>query len=107
MLAALLALVLVAAAPAMAQISNAVGGNSGTSGGVSSPFTANSTGNNSNQCATALQFGNTGNNQPAQGVLQYGSSSGGINETGGSFNFTPSNQQTCTQQVQQSSAASG
>ena len=87
-----------------------VGGNEAQSGAVTTPFTATNSGDSSNQCASALQFGNTGNNQPAQGVLQYGSQNtsgfGGINETGGGFAFNPSNNQTCDQTVQQSSAAS-
>ena len=83
-----------------------VGGNEAQSGAVTTPFTATNSGDNSNQCASALQFGNTGNNQPAQGVLQFDSESGGIGLGGGSFNFAPSNTQTCNQTVQQSAAAS-
>ena len=106
----LAALLMIAAVPAIAQVTQGVGGDTATSGNVTTPFTATNSGDSSNQCASALQFGNTGNNQPAQGVLQYGSQNtsgfGGINETGGGFAFNPSNNQTCDQTVQQSSAAS-
>ena len=109
-LGALLALALVAATPAVAKVSNAAGGDTGTSGNVTTPFTATNSGSSSDQCAGAEKFANSGNNQPTQGVEQYDSKKtsafGGINETGGSFNFAPSNTQTCTQAVQQSSAAS-
>jgi hypothetical protein len=53
-----------------------------------------------------LQFGNTGSLQNAQGVLQYGSSSGDIELGGSSFVFAPSLNAKCDQKVQQSAAAS-
>jgi hypothetical protein len=54
-----------------------------------------------------LQFGNTGSLQNGQAVLQYNSSSGDIGLGGSTFTFSPTESATCTQQVQQSSAASG
>ena len=105
MLAAMLALVLAVAIPALAQVSNE-NANENESGDVTATFSVQSTGNNSNQCVTPLQFGNTGSNQNAQGFLQYASTADDITGTGGTFTFAPELTAPCTQQVQQSSAAS-
>jgi spore coat protein U-like protein len=106
MLAAMLALVLVVAAPAIAQVTNAVGQESET-GNVTANFTATQSGNNSSQCVTPLQFGNTGSLQNGQAVLQYGSTSGDIEQEGSTFTFSPTLTANCSQAVQQSAAASG
>ena len=106
MLAAILALMLVVAAPAIAQVTNAVGQESET-GDVTAKFSATQSGNSSNQCVTPLQFGNTGSLQNGQAVLQYSSSSGDIGEGGSTFTFSPTLTATCNQAVQQSAAASG
>ena len=104
-LAAMLALVLAVAAPAIAQVANGVG-NENESGDVSASFSVQSTGNNSNQCVTPLQFGNTGSNQNGQAFLQYGSTADDLEAEGSEFSFSPVLSAPCTQQVQQSSAAS-
>jgi hypothetical protein len=85
------------------------------------------TGNNSNQCAAPLQFGNTGNLQNAQGFSSFGSSSDNgfdndgffdfnndfntnlddVEFEGSSFEFAPEQNVSCNQAVQQSAAASG
>src|ERR687884_683444 len=88
LLAAMLALVLAVAVPALAQVTQGTA-NESESGNVELSFSVQSTGNNSNQCVTPLQFGNTGSNQNAQGFLQYASSSGDITGTGGTFTFAP------------------
>jgi hypothetical protein len=106
MLVSMLALALVLAAPAIAQVTNAVG-QEAESGAVTPSFTATQSGNSSDQCVTPLQFGNTGSLQNGQAVLQYGSTSGDIGEGGSTFTFSPTLTATCTQKVQQSSAASG
>ena len=106
MLAAMLALVLVVSAPAIAQVTNAVG-QEAESGTVNDTFTATQSGNNSSQCVTPLQFGNTGSLQNGQAVLQYNSTSGAIEQEGSPFTFSPTLTATCDQKVQQSSAASG
>jgi len=118
-LIALLAVVI--AVPALAAVHNhnannnnnsdpaaqqAIGQESQT-GDVTIGFTATQSGNNSNQCVTPLQFGNTGSLQNAQGVLQYGSNSGDIQQEGSTFTFNPTLNATCNQAVQQSAAASG
>ena len=109
MLAAMLALVLVVAAPAIAQVTNAIGQESET-GTVNATFTATQSGNNSSQCVAPEQFGNTGSLQNGQGVLQYNSTVrgpfGDIEQEGSTFTFSPTLTANCTQAVQQSSAAS-
>ena len=109
MVAAMLALALVVAAPAIAQVQQAVGQESET-GTVNDTFTATQSGNNSSQCVTPLQFGNTGSLQNGQAVLQYGSTIegpfGDIELEGSTFTFSPTLTATCNQAVQQSSAAS-
>ena len=105
MLAVMLALGLALAVPALAQVSNGVG-NESESGDVTPTFSVQSTGNNSNQCVTPLQFGNTGNFQNAQGFLQYASEADDLEGEGPEFSFAPVLTAPCTQQVQQSSAAS-
>jgi hypothetical protein len=104
-LAAMLALVLAAAVPALAQVTGGAA-NKNESGDVKLSFSVQSTGNNSNQCVTPLQFGNTGSNQNAQSFLQYNSTADDLKGTGGTFTFAPELTAPCTQQVQQSSAAS-
>jgi spore coat protein U-like protein len=109
MVAAMLALVLTIAAPAIAQVTNA-GGQEAESGDVTPSFTATQSGNNSSQCVRPLQFGNTGSLQNNQTFLQYGSTIegpfGDVELEGSNFSFTPSLTGNCEQTVQQSSAAS-
>ena len=110
MLVAMLALALVVAAPAIAQVQQAVGQESET-GTVNDSFSATQSGSNSSQCVTPLQFGNTGSLQNGQAVLQYNSELKGpfanIEQEGSTFTFSPTETATCNQAVQQSSAASG
>ena len=106
LIAAMLALVLVVAAPAIAQVTNAVG-QEAESGDVTLNFSATQSGDSSSQCVTPLQFGNTGSLQNGQAVLQYNSTSGDIGLGGSTFEFSPSLTATCDQKVQQSAAASG
>ncbi len=105
LLAALLAMMLVAAVPAIAQVSFELGGQAAESGEVEQEFEVANTGANSNQCVGFQGFGNTGNLQNSQGALQY-SSEGGVAFEGGSFEFAPASGTSCEQAVQQSAAAS-
>jgi hypothetical protein len=105
MILAMVALVLAVAMPALAQVQQGIGQGSET-GNVSVNFSATQSGNNSSQCVTPLQFGNTGSLQNAQGVLQYRSTSGDIQQEGSTFTFNPTLNATCNQAVQQSAAAS-
>src|SRR5919199_5109127 len=105
MLAAMLALLLLVAVPAIAQVGFGAGQRIGDTGNVEANLTVSSTGDSSNQCVPAIQFGNTGNVQNAQGFLQYNSTADDIEFSGSSFAFTPSLTNTCKQQVQQAAAA--
>src|SRR3982750_2550776 len=105
MLAAMLALVVALAVPAIAQTSQELG-NEDETGNVDLSFSVQSKGNNSNQCVTPLQFGNTGSNQNAQGFLQYNSTADDLSGEGSTFTFAPVLSASCDQKVQQSSAAS-
>ena len=134
MLVAIVAMVLMVTIPALAQISQNVGnqasqqmGGDLQSGDVSANFSVESTGNNSNQCATPLQFGNTGQPQDNLGILQYASKLGDVRGDGSSLgflqfgsqvgnvdigggtpmSFEPALQGGCQQAAQQSSAANG
>src|ERR671926_304967 len=104
-LAAMLALVLAVAAPAIAQVSQELG-NEDETGNVELSFSVLSKGNNSNQCVTPEQFGNTGSNQNSQGFLQYASEADDLSGGGSAFTFGPALTGGCEQTVQQSSAAS-
>src|ERR671917_1351284 len=106
LLAAILAMVLVAAAPLIAQ---EVGFDDQEleSGGIGTETSLGIEGNNNSQCAGLLQFGNTGNFPNQQGTAQY--------DTGGEFEqefegpeieFGPENATACEQAVQQAAAAS-
>ena len=105
LIAAMLALVLALTVPAIAQVGNGVG-NETESGDVDLSFSVQSSGDNSNQCVTPLQFGTTGNFQNGQAFLQYASEADDLSGSGGSFTFAPSLTAPCSQAVQQSAAAS-
>jgi hypothetical protein len=133
MLVAMAAMVLLVAVPAIAQISQEIGNVSqeisteAESGDVSLSGSATSTGNNSNQCVTPEQFGNTGTPQDQAGIFQYASKSGDIKTNSGSLGilqfgsqsgdiqaeggtpmtFEPALESSCGQDVQQSSAVRG
>jgi hypothetical protein len=105
LLVAILAMVLVAAAPVVAQV---VGFDDQEleSGGIETETSLSIEGNNNNQCAGLLQFGQTGNSANQQGTSQYD-----IDEFSGGFggpglSFAPENETACEQAVQQSAAAS-
>ena len=74
MLAAILALALAVAVPAIAQVSGG-GGNSAESDEAALAFEAANEGDYASQCTPALQFGNTGNFNNAPTFLQYASQS--------------------------------
>ena len=103
--AAMLALVLTVAVPAIAQVSQEFGQEIEDTGNVTLNTNVTSTGDNGNQCVAPLQFGNTGNVQNAQGFLQYASESGDIEFGGSSMTFSPTLTNSCQQTVQQAAAA--
>ena len=105
-LVAMLALVLVAAAPVLGQ---AVGFDDQEfeSGGIGTETEMAIEGNNNDQCLGVLQFGQTGNAGNEQGTAQYDISDEFSQGFGGqSLSFAPENGTECEQAVQQAAAAS-
>ncbi len=106
LLAAILALVLVAAAPVIAQVNAPVfDDQEAESGEIEAETEMAIDGNNNNQCLGVLEFGNTGNIENQQGFTQYDTGAGG-GAGGPGVSFAPENETECEQAVQQSAAAS-
>jgi len=106
MLVAILALVLVASAPVLAQFAIEIGGTENESGGIGTSNELEIAGNNNNACLGQQQFGNTGNFTNQQGSLQYASVTDDQEFGGPEIEFGPESETACEQAVQQSSAAS-
>ena len=106
LMAALLAMVVVAAVPAIAQIEQ--GNEQGVESGDSSQtFTVTGGGDNSNSCQGVQGVNNTGNAIQNTSVLQYASPTNPEIKDVGNFEISPSSSTSCTQQVNQSASASG
>src|SRR5918999_5188421 len=105
LLAAILAMVLVAAAPLIAQ---EVGFDDQEfeSGEIETATELAIDGNNNNQCAGLLQFGQTGNFPNQQGTSQYDNPELEQEWEGPEIEFAPENATECEQAVQQAAAAS-
>jgi hypothetical protein len=106
LLAMMLALVLVAAVPVIAQ-ELGFDDQELESGGIETETSLSIEGNNNNQCTGLLQFGQTGNFANQQGTTQY--------DVGPEFEqefeppeyeFAPENATECEQAVQQAASAS-
>jgi hypothetical protein len=108
LLAALLAMLIVAAVPAIAQIGQEAEQET-ESGEVDQSFTVTSEGDNSNQCAGISGVANTGNAQNQLDLIQYGSEADDFefDEVGSSLDVSPTNTTECTQEVNQAASASG
>ena len=108
LLAAVLAMVIVAAVPAIAQIGQESEQET-ESGDVDQSFTVTSEGDNSTQCAGIQGVANTGNAQNQLGLLQYASTADDFefDEVGSNVDVSPSSTTTCDQQVNQAASASG
>ncbi len=108
MLAAVLAMVIVAAVPAIAQIGQEAE-QEAESGDVDQSFEVSSSGDNSNQCAGIQGVANTGNAQNQLDLIQYGSEADDFefDEVGSSLDVSPANTTDCTQEVNQAASASG
>ncbi len=104
-LVAILAMVLVAAAPVIAQ-SNEFDDQELESGSIESETSLSIEGNNNNQCAGLLQFGQSGNFANQQGTTQYDNPELEQEFAGPEYEFAPENATECEQAVQQSAAAS-
>ncbi len=106
LLAVILALALAAAVPAVAQVT-LESGNEAESEDLSAEFAVENTGDYASQCVPALQFGNTGNFNNTPTFLQYASESDDFEPGGLEFSFEPEQAVECSNEIQQSSAASG
>ena len=108
LLAALLAMLIVAAVPAIAQIGQESEQET-ESGEVDQSFEVSSTGDNSNQCANIQGVANTGNTQNQLDLIQYGSEADDFefDEVGSSLDVSPTSTTECDQQVNQAASASG
>ncbi len=106
LLAAILAMVMLAAAPALAQIEVGFDDQEFESGEIETETSLAIDGNNNNQCAGLLQFGNTGNFGNEQGTSQYDIPEFEQEFEGPETEFAPENETGCEQAVQQAAAAS-
>jgi hypothetical protein len=108
LLAALLAMLIVAAVPAIAQIGQESEQET-ESGEVDQSFEVAGSGDNSNQCANIQGVANTGNTQNQIDLIQYGSEADDFefDEVGSSLDVSPANSTACDQQVNQAASASG
>ena len=108
MLVATMAMGLLIAAPAIAQVGQE-GEQEGESGEVDQSFTVTSEGDNSNQCAGIQGVANTGNAQNQTNLIQYGSEADDFefDEVGSNVDVSPSSTTTCDQQVNQAATATG
>ena len=106
LLAALLAMGLLLAVPAMAQVGQE-GDQEGESGEVDQSFEVVGGGDNSNQCAGIQGVANTGNAQNELGLIQYASETDDFEfeEVGANIDVSPANTTSCEQQVNQAASA--
>jgi len=105
LLGAVLAMVVIAAAPALAQVSQGESERRITSGKSSPSFSVSNKGNNVSLCPSGQQVGNTGQVANEQGAVQYQSRSGDIDFAGSEEGITPSTTAECTQTIEQAAAA--
>ena len=105
MVAAMLAVALVVAIPAIAQTS-LENGQETESGDVALSDTVANKGNYASQCTPAVQFGNTGNFDNGSAFVQYASESDDFEPGGLEIGFGGTLTVDCPSTIQQSSAAS-
>ena len=105
---AMLAMTLMVAAPAMAEIDQE-SEQEAESGEVDQSFEVSSSGDNSNQCAGIQGVSNTGNAQNQIDLVQFFSLADDFefDEVGSDVDVSPENSTTCDQQVNQAASASG
>jgi hypothetical protein len=106
LLVAMLAVMMLTATPVLAQIEVGFDDQELESGDIETETSLSIEGNNNNQCAGLLQFGNTGNFANQQGTSQYDIPEFEQEFEGPEFEFAPENETACEQAVQQSAAAS-
>ncbi len=106
LLAAMLAIAVLAVAPAIAQLIDNDLEQEAESGDLGLGASVSLEGDNSNQCAPILQFGNTGNNQNSFTLTQYFSAIEDVEvEDVGLISLAPEFENACEQTVQQAAAA--
>ncbi len=106
LLAALLAMVLVAAAPALAQVVQEFEQEEAESGDAEPEVAVANKGDSASVCAALLQTAQTGNVQNTQGVNQYGvEESDDIEFEGSNITISPELAAACEQTIQQAAAA--
>ena len=105
MLAAIMALAMLAAVPAFAQLRSGIE-QEPESGDFSTNFSVKNTGNYASQCTPAIQEGNTGNFDNASSFVQYSGELDDFEPGGIEVSFGGSNSADCSSTIQQSSAAS-
>jgi hypothetical protein len=101
----LVAIALVAIAPAMAQVSQEFSEEDVESGDVEPVVEISNAGNNANICPTVLQSANSGNVQNEQGVVQYQDVVDDIEFEGSTITFEVEAAGECTQTIEQAAAA--
>ncbi len=111
LLAAMLALALAVAIPALARDNDDGGllselGQETESGDFATGFDVSNTGDYASQCTPAIQFGNTGNFNNASSFIQYDGEADDFEPGGIEVAFEPSQEVSCENTIQQSSAAS-
>jgi len=108
MLAALLAMamVLMAALPAIAQVTQE-DEQEGESADIDQSFEVSQTGDNSSQCPNIQGTANTGNSQNVIDLLQYEGETDDFEfeEVGSTVDVSPTNTTTCTSEVNQAASA--
>src|ERR687898_1908731 len=109
LLLALLAMVLLAAIPAMAQQLSQETEQEGESGDFDQSIEVKGGGSNSNQCVGIQGVGNTGNSQNVIDILAYEAAFDDMEfeEVGSDITVGGSNETRCDQQVNQAASASG
>jgi LPXTG-motif cell wall-anchored protein len=105
LLGAIVAMVIVAAAPAVAQVAQGESEKSITSGKSAPSFSVSNKGNNVSLCPTGQQVGQTGQVANEQGVTQYNDKTEDISFGGSDITVTPSTSSQCTQEIKQAAAA--
>ena len=101
----LVAMLVVAAAPAVAQVSQGFEEEDVESGDVEPSVDIASSGDNVNLCTAILQSANTGNVQNEQGVVQYQDVVDDIEFEGSNITFETESAGECVQTIEQAAAA--
>src|ERR687886_99601 len=104
-LGAIVAMMVVAAAPALAQVGQGFSERRDTSGTATPKVAISNKGNNAHLCTALQQAAQTGQVLNEQGVTQYISKADDLELAGSELGLTPSETAECTQQIQQAAAA--